>query len=100
MFYAQFFGTADYNGLPSAAVVEVEVIGENTGVSGESIIRYRSPVSFVANVKTRELFETSEAAAERLLERIEEYRIEKSRGLDRVVEKIRSTYLQAPAVVG
>lgn len=100
MFYAQFFSIADYQGLPSASVVEVEEVGKNSAAEDETIIRYAAPASLVSNVKTRELFITREAAAERLIERIEEYRVEKSRGLDRIIEKIRSSHLQAPAVVG
>jgi hypothetical protein len=100
MHYAQFFSMADYRGLPSASVVEVEVIGVNTATLDETIVRYSGPASFVCNVKSRELFTTPEAAAERLIERVEEYRVENSRGLDRLIEKIRSSHLQAPAVVG
>jgi len=100
MHYAQFFSMADYRGLPSASVVEIEVVGPNTAATDETIVRYGGSASFVCNVKSRELFATPEEAAERLIERIEEYRAEISRGLDRLVEKIRSSHLQDPAVVG
>lgn len=100
MFYAQFSGYTNSDGVPSAEVVEVEVISTNPTRPERTIIQYPGPLGFCTDVYTRELFGTREAAAERLIERVLDFRAERSGRIDKVIEKIRSTYLQSSAVVG
>jgi hypothetical protein len=100
MFYAQFSEFANSDGTPSADIVEVEIVAKNPTRPDRTIVQYPGPMGFCTDVFTRELFGTREAAAERLIERVESFRSEKKRRLDAVIEKIRSKHLPDPAVVG
>lgn len=100
MFYAQFSEYGLVDGIPSADIVEVEIVARNPTRPDRTIVQYPGPMGFCTDVFTRELFGTREAAAERLIERLESFKSEKQRRLDAAIEKIRSAHLQATAVVG
>lgn len=100
MFYAQFSEYGLVDGIPSADIVEVEIVAKNPTRPDRTIVQYPGPMGFCTDVFTRELFGTREAAAERLIERLEVFKSEKQRRLDAVIEKIRSAHLPDEAVVG